>query len=84
MKTGIKLLRLVALIVFVWMALEAIRVNYFKSADLERFLQLAKFLLGPWFAVFFVGAGGNHFKRWTEALKAKSDAAKNGLQGITG
>ena len=40
--------------------------------------------VGPGVAVFAVAAGGSHFKRWTEALKTKGEAAKNGLQGITG
>jgi len=83
-KTGIKMLRIVALLVFVWMAAEGIRAYYFARADLARYMEVAKFLLGPWFAVFSVAAGGSHFKRWTETLKIKNEAKSNGLQGITG
>jgi hypothetical protein len=85
MKAGIKVLRVVALLVFIWMAVEGIRAYYFARADLVRYMEVAKFLLGPWFAVFSVAAGGSHFKRWTEtlALKAKN-GGKTDLQGITG
>jgi len=84
MKIGIKALRVVAFLVFIWMAAEGIRAYYFAHADLIRYMEVAKFLLGPWFAVFSVAAGGSHFKRYTETLKAKSEAKSNGLQGITG
>jgi hypothetical protein len=84
MKVGIKVLRVVALLVFIWMAAEGIRAYYFAQADLGRYMEVAKFLIGPWFAVFSVAAGGSHFKRWTETLKAKSEAKSNVLQGITG
>jgi hypothetical protein len=84
MKMGIKVLRVVALLIFIWMAVEGIRVYYFRQTDLARYMEVAKFLLGPWFAVFSVAAGGNHFKRWTEAIKANGEAKKNGLRGITG
>ena len=84
MKIGIKALRVVALLVFIWMAAEGIRAYYSAGADLVRYMEVAKFLLGPWFAVFSVAAGGSHFKRWTETLKAKSEAKGNGLQGIVG
>jgi hypothetical protein len=84
MKAGIKVLRVVALLVFIWMAVEGIRAYYFAGADLARYMEVAKFLLGPWFAVFSVAAGGSHFKRWTETLKIKNEAKSNGLQGITG
>jgi len=85
MKIGIRVLRVVALLVFIWMAVEGMRVYYFARADLARFMEVAKFLLGPWFAVFSVAAGGSHFKRWTEALALKAkNGAKTDLQGIVG
>jgi hypothetical protein len=34
--------------------------------------------------MFSVAAGGSHLKRWTEGWKAKGEAAKSGLQGLTG
>lgn len=80
---GIKALRWLSFLVILWMAAEVVRVYYMRG-DLDRFLKVAQFLLGPWFAVFAVAAGGSHFKRWTESLKTKGEAAKNGLQGITG
>ncbi len=82
-RVGIQALRWLSYLLLVWMAGEGIR-RYYSGADMARFLELAKFLLGPWFAVFAVAAGGSHFKRWTESLKAKGSAAKDGLQGITG
>jgi len=85
MKIGIKALRVVAFLVFIWMAAEGIRAYYFARADLERYMEVAKFLLGPWFAVFSVAAGGSHFKRWTEALALKAkNGGKTDLQGIVG
>ena len=91
MKFGIKALRVVALLVFVWMAVEGIRAYYFARADLDRFMRVVEFLLGPWFAVFAAAAGGSHAKRLTEAvvssMKAKATAVadKSGsLSGIVG
>lgn len=75
MKTGINILRWIALAVFIWMALEGMRAYYFVRADLDRFMRVAEFLLGPWFAVFAAAAGGSHLKRLTEAALTK---AKNG------
>ncbi len=82
-RVGIQALRWLSYLLLIWMAAEGIR-RYYSGADMARFLDLARFLLGPWFAVFAVAAGGSHFKRWTEALKMKSEAAKNGLQGLVG
>jgi len=82
-RVGLQALRWLSYLLLAWMAGEGIR-RYYSGADMARFLELAKFLLGPWFAVFMVAAGGSHLKRWTEALKAKSEAAKNELQGLTG
>jgi hypothetical protein len=80
---GIKALRWLTFLVILWMVLEAMRVYYF-GLDTERFLKITEFLRGPWFAMFSVAAGGSHLKRWTEGLKTKGEAAKNGLQGLTG
>jgi hypothetical protein len=80
---GIKALRWLSFLIILWMVLEAMRVYYF-SLDIERFLKLTEFLRGPWFAMFSVAAGGNHFKRWSESLKIKNEAKSSGLQGITG
>jgi hypothetical protein len=82
MKIGIKVVRVVSMLVFIWMAVEGIRCYYFARADLARYMEVAKFLLGPWFAMFSVAAGGSHLKRWTEALKIKVE--NRHLQGITG
>lgn len=68
MKFGIKILRVVALLWFIWMAVEGIRAYYFARADLDRFMRVAEFLLGPWAAVFAAAAGGSHAKRLTEAI----------------
>ncbi len=80
---GIQALRWLSYLLLIWMAGEGIR-RYYSGADMERFLELAKFLLGPWFAVFVVAAGGSHLKRWTESLKTKGEAARTGLQGLVG
>lgn len=80
---GIKALRWLTFLLILWMALEGMRVYYF-DLNIERFLKITDFLKGPWFAMFSVAAGGSHLKRWTEGLKAKSEAAKNGIQGLTG
>jgi hypothetical protein len=69
---GIKALRWLSFLLLLWMAAEVVRVYYMK-ADLDRFLKVAQFLLGPWFAVFAVAAGGSHFKRLTEAWKIKQE-----------
>lgn len=82
-RVGLQSLRWLSYLLLAWMAAEGIR-RYYSGVDMARFLDLARFLLGPWFAVFTVAAGGSHFKRWTESLKVKGEAAKNGLQGITG
>jgi len=83
-KIGIKALRWLSFFLILWMAIEVIRVYYF-CGDLARFLQVAQFLLGPWFAIFAVAAGGSHFKRWTEALTLKAkNGGKTELQGIVG
>lgn len=82
MKVGIKIIRVVSLLTFIWLAVEGIRAYYFKNADLDRYMTVAKFLVGPWFAMFSVAAGGSHFKRLTEAWKLKN--GNNKLQGITG
>lgn len=89
MKVGIKVLRVVALLVFIWMAIEGIRAYYFVRADLDRFMRVVEFLLGPWFAVFAAAAGGSHAKRITEAVvawaKGKTGADKSSvLPGIVG
>jgi hypothetical protein len=80
---GIKALRWLTFLIILWMVLEAMRV-YYLNLDMKRFLMVTDFLKGPWFAMFSVAAGGSHLKRWTEGLKAKSAAVKDGLQGLTG
>ena len=75
MKAGIRLLRWITLAVVLWLVLEAARVYYF-NLDIDRFMKVAEYLRGPWFAMFSVAAGGSHLKRWTESLKAKGEAAK--------
>lgn len=82
-KPGIKALRWFSFLLIFWMAGEALRV-YYMRLDWDRFYKVAQFLIGPWFGIFVVAAGGPHLKRWTESLKVKAEAAKNGLQGITG
>ncbi len=79
---GIKALRWLSYLLLAWMAAEAIRV-YYSGGEVARFLDVARFLLGPWFAVFVVAAGGNNFKRWTESLALKmKNGSKGDLQGI--
>jgi hypothetical protein len=80
---GKKALRWLSYLIVLWLVAEVIRV-YYSGADLDRFLKVAYFLIGPWFGLFVVAAGGPHLKRWTESLKAKAEAVKNGLQGLTG
>ncbi len=69
MKVGIKAIRWLAFLVVVWLVGEAVRVYYF-GADMDRFMRIADYVLRAWFPVFITAAGGSHFKRWTESLKA--------------
>ena len=82
MKVGIKALRLVALLAFLWLFLEGMRVWYLAPGRIEEFMSLGRFFLGPWFAVFAAGAGGSHAKRLSEGALETARAKANGAAGL--
>ena len=65
-KIGLNVLRTVAFLAFLWLLLEGMRVWYLAPERIKGFLSIGRFFVGPWLAVFTVGAGGTHAKRLSD------------------
>jgi hypothetical protein len=71
---GLVTLRALGVVMFAWLFFEGVRLWYMDRGALETFKKLGEFFLGPWSAVFAVGALGSAGKKVADKFTGKPES----------